>query len=232
MKAFLAAKGLTRKILLYAAARIQRLAAVAGMSPHDIEVDRFFRANGDKTLRQTYDLGPESLVMDCGGFEGQWASDMFARYGCTIYVFEPVPQFAENLRQRFRRNGRIVIHEVALAAVDGATTLVVCGDASSVFAHGSVRTKARMISAAHWLQANGIGCVDLMKVNIEGGEFDLLDHLIETKAIRLVKELQVQFHDCLPDAPERRDRIRMRLEETHECTWNYPWVWENWRRRG
>jgi hypothetical protein len=38
-----------------------------------------------------YDLNADSVCIDIGGYEGQWASDIFGRYGCTIHVFEPVP---------------------------------------------------------------------------------------------------------------------------------------------
>ena len=33
--------------------------------------------NGDKTYRLDYNLNENSVVFDLGGYEGQWASDIF-----------------------------------------------------------------------------------------------------------------------------------------------------------
>jgi hypothetical protein len=70
-----------------------------------------------------------------------------------------------------------------------------------------------------------------MKVNIEGGEYDLLDHLIESGLIQRVRWLQVQFHDFVPNAAERMRAIQDRLRATHEPEWQHEFVWESWRRK-
>ena len=37
---------------------------------------------------------PDDVVFDIGGFEGNWAGDIQARFGCEVHVFEPHPDFA------------------------------------------------------------------------------------------------------------------------------------------
>ncbi len=71
--------------------------------------------------------------------------------------------------------------------------------------------------------------VDLMKLNIEGAEFDLLDRLIAKKLHKKVTDIQIQFHKIDDKSEERRNKIREKLSKTHDCTWNYPFVWENWK---
>ena len=48
------------------------------------EQDRIFLSwlqdNGDETLRLDYELTPDSMVLDLGGYRGQWASDIFDKY--------------------------------------------------------------------------------------------------------------------------------------------------------
>jgi hypothetical protein len=41
----------------------------------------------------------------------------------------------------------------------------------------------------------------------------------------------VQFHDFVPNAEPRMRQIQQALAETHELTYAYPFVWENWRRK-
>ena len=104
-------------------------------------------------------------------------------------------------------------------------------DATSRYAPGIATTRACLVCASEFLSEHGIERIDLMKVNIEGAEYDLLDDLIETGCVRTVRNLQVQFHDFVPEAQARMRAIQRRLAETHEPTWRYEFVWENWRRK-
>ncbi|MGH8977302.1 MAG: FkbM family methyltransferase, partial [Acidimicrobiia bacterium] len=73
--------------------------------------------------------------------------------------------------------------------------------------------------------------VDLCKVNIEGGEYDLFDRLIETVWLARIRILLIQFHEWHPNAYARRRAIRRAFSRTHDEVWDYPFVWEMWRRR-
>ena len=71
---------------------------------------------GDSRFRFDYELTPESIVLDVGGYEGQWASDLYARQRCKIHIFEPVRDFADAIGARFSRNPDIDVHALALGA--------------------------------------------------------------------------------------------------------------------
>ena len=70
-----------------------------------------------------------------------------------------------------------------------------------------------------------------MKINIEGGEYDLLEHFLESGFIKNINNIQIQFHDFIPNAEERMKKIQYELEKTHSLTYQYPFVWENWQRK-
>jgi hypothetical protein len=71
--------------------------------------------------------------------------------------------------------------------------------------------------------------VDLMKINIEGGEYELLEHLIARGLTKRIRNIQVQFHeDVMAGAAGRMERIQSRLAETHHLTYQERFVWENW----
>ena len=67
-----------------------------------------------------------------------------------------------------------------------------------------------------------------MKVNIEGGEYDLLEGLIENGLTARIRNIQVQFHDFVPNAYERMKNIQLSLSKTHKITYQFEFVWENW----
>ena len=56
----------------------------------------------DKSLRLDYELDKDAVVLDLGGYKGDWAYEISARYDCAIYIFEPIPSFAISIRRRFR----------------------------------------------------------------------------------------------------------------------------------
>ncbi|HEX9426866.1 MAG TPA: FkbM family methyltransferase [Candidatus Polarisedimenticolia bacterium] len=211
-----------------------RLAQAVWRSPGQERTAAWLRDRGDATRRLDYDLDGSAVVLDLGGYEGQWASDIFGRFACTIHVFEPVPEFADRIAARFARNPKIRLHRVGLAGREGTATIALAADASSTHAPaapGAPRRSIALRAAAEFFREQGIGTVDLMKINIEGGEYELLEHLIEGGLIGRIRHLQVQFHDFVPDAARRMEAIQSRLMATHSLTWQYRFVWENWRRR-
>ena len=75
-----------------------------------------------------------------------------------------------------------------------------------------------------------IKSIDLMKINIEGGEFPLMEHIISCGKQAIVRQYQIQFHNFVENAVDRRIQISHALSETHIRTWCYTFVWENWRK--
>jgi FkbM family methyltransferase len=197
--------------------------------PDQQSVKVWFRDKGDKTLRLNYNLDESSLVFDLGGYEGQWASDIFAMYGCSIHIFEPVEDFANKIEHRFAKNKHIIIHKFGLSNKSNTAKISVSDDASSIFKPGLDSQYIKLVKAIDFLKEQDIQHIDLIKINIEGGEYDLLDHLLETGFISKITNIQVQFHDFVPDAASRMDSIQQQLRQTHSLTYQYLFVWENWR---
>ena len=74
--------------------------------------------------------------------------------------------------------------------------------------------------------------IDLLKINIEGGEFDIIPAIIESGDVKNVSYLQIQFHNFITHANEQRIIIRNQLAITHLEIWNYDFVWESWKLKG
>jgi FkbM family methyltransferase len=188
------------------------------------------RDQGDKTLRRDYALDASSLVLDLGGYEGQWSSDIFAMYGCTFHIFEPMPSFAQRIEQRFAQNPKIHVHAFGLAGEAHRAYLSEAADRSSLFSPSPSAQPIQLECAADFFQAAGFGQIDLLKVNIEGAEYELLEHLLASGWITRIINLQVQFHDFVPNAHQRMRAIQQALSKTHAITYQYPFIWENWQR--
>lgn len=184
---------------------------------------------GDETLRLSYDLKPNSIVVDLGGYKGQWSSDIFSKYCCFIHTLEPVPEHYEYIQKRFERNQKITPHCFGLSDETRRATVSIDQDRSSLLRQGQNCKEVLLVRADRFFEKNNLSRIDLMKINIEGAEYDLLDYLIESNLIKRIANIQVQFHDFVPDAERRMSLIHKRLQETHEIAWQYPLVWESWK---
>lgn len=193
-------------------------------------VRRWVRDKGDDTLRLDYPLDADSVVIDVGGYQGDFADAVNKRFGCRVVVFEPVPAFHSYCVERFAGNSKISIVDCGLGAFDGSLPIEVSDDASS-FNRAIPSAQPELVKlrkADSMLAELGLDKIDLVKINIEGGEYDLLPLLIESGWINRIRHIQVQFHNFVPESASLRDAIRARLGETHREMWNYEFVWESW----
>ena len=190
----------------------------------------WFADKGDETLRLDYGLDENSIVFDIGGYKGEFARDIFCKYGANIYVFEPLKEFYDICINRFKKNKKVHSYHFGLADRTFNTHIHVSDNASSIFNVDGIKTKITLKSISDFLNENNIELVDLMKINIEGGEYDLLESLIDKGLISKFRNIQVQFHDFIIDNPrERMENIQKELMKTHKLTFQYDFVWENWK---
>lgn len=120
------------------------------------------------------------VVFDFGGYEGEWAAAMRHISDCYLHVFEPHPKFAKALDARFTEDKMVAVHAFALGAEDGSFELSDDADASSAFAVGALAVTCQVVSFEKFLDSHNIGEVAATKMNIEGGEYDLLAAMIAT----------------------------------------------------
>ena len=170
-------------------------------------------------------------MVDLGGYQGQWTSDIFAKYCCNVHIFEPVNSFASQIALRFSMNPKIKVHNFGLAGVTSRARISLLENCSSILIESQDYEEIQLVKATDFLAQEGIEKIDLLKINIEGGEYDLLDHLISTNTVLRIENIQVQFHDFFPDAKTRMQNIQASLANTHELTWQYSFIWENWKRK-
>jgi FkbM family methyltransferase len=179
------------------------------------------------------DLDARSTVIDAGAYDGEWSARVLARYGCTIYAFEPDPFSFARLEERLGGEPNVRLFEHGLGASDGTATLTIAGPGSSMYEVESPfgTTEVRVRDVADVLDELDVESVDLLKVNIEGGEYDVLDRLAATGWLGRTRYVSVQFHEWHPKSYARRRANRRALRRDHEEQWSYPWVWELWRHR-
>jgi FkbM family methyltransferase len=149
-----------------------------GLGLKGIYLDDLFRINSEDLAGKT--------VVDVGAYIGD-SSVAFALRGAKVQAFEPLPLFQQYLYINARLNNvqdRITVHTVGLSdktsriqeaaelkalassqhGWDGRIESARCEDASQ---------GVLVVEALPYLQANGIGEIDILKLNCEGCEYVL-----------------------------------------------------------
>ena len=174
----------------------------------------------------------DDVAIDAGGHVGDWTGQIVCKYGCKVLVFEPIPEYCAQIRRRFSNNARVKIMEAGLAGHNGKESFVMDGLATSLFptrATGNAVT-VELLDVGDVFAQNGLSDVACMKINIEGGEYELLERMLQLDLARRVRSYLIQFHSSAPDYDARHKRIREGLARSHRMVFAYPHVWERWDR--
>lgn len=189
----------------------------------------------DRHLLHDADIGSQSIVLDVGAFTGKWADAVAELHDPVIYAFEPNPRSYARLEEKAANNRKLRPQQYGLGGRDETVEFTLNGLGSSMCDDRSrnrnvdkIQVKIAAIDSA-W-RSLSLDRVDLMKINIEGAEFPLLERMIETDMLDKVDTFLIQFHEWHPDARRRREVIQRALSQTHRQEWNYDFVWEKWVR--
>lgn len=170
-------------------------------------------------LRYEYDLKQDDVVIDLGAYRGEWANKIRSQYGCCVIAVEPTDsidsypcEFIKKAAWLFDGKLRFGGAFYYTSAFENPVSEYECFDVNSLLGRFDE--------------------IALLKINIEGAEYDLLTHIIDHGYISRIKHLQVQFHLIEEQQSEGHyDLVADGLKPTHELEWRYPFCWESWRRR-
>lgn len=190
------------------------------------DYDRW-NADGGEKLRFDYRIKSEDLALDCGAYHGTWSRQIYDRYRCKIVAFEPIKAYYD-ITVRTLDGTAAAIFNAGIGPVNTICDISIDQDASSILTHSAHRERIRIMSVNDIMREPSLSHIRLMKINIEGAEYDLLDHMLNTALVNRVEDIQIQFHQFVASAEQRRESIRARLCRTHRLTYDYEFVWENW----
>ena len=160
-------------------------------------------------------LGPDSVVYSFGvGEDISFDLELIAAFGMNVHAFDPTPRSiawarAQKLPEKF------VLHEWGIADYDGIARF----SPPENLEHISHTLLARSRSAgvpievpvlrlATTLERLGHARVDVLKLDVEGAEYDVIDDLLESKID--VSQLLLEFHHHLEGVPLSRTERSIR----------------------
>jgi FkbM family methyltransferase len=161
-----------------------------------------------------------SVIVDIGlGEDISFSESLMQKYGCRTYGFDPTPKSIDYVRKRQVANFRLF--EVGVAALGGDATFYLPDNADHV--SGSLFSATHVGRRSITVPLIAIGTVpevigttklDLIKLDIEGAEFDLLDAPGFARAVCHANQICIEFHHRWPEfGKEKTERAVKRLDE-------------------
>ncbi|MEZ5502554.1 MAG: FkbM family methyltransferase [Halioglobus sp.] len=189
--------------------------------------------NANSQLLHEADIDSDGVVIDAGAYTGEWATEIMERYNPTIHAFEPDPRNYKKLAKTAHEHSRLIPHQYGLGERNERVRMTMELLGSTMFADsrdtsGAPSAEVEIRDIADVWKSLDLGQVDLMKINIEGAEFPLLERMIKADLLKMVNCFMIQFHEWHPGAYGRRRNIRKSLAETHRLVWDYHFIWEKW----
>jgi FkbM family methyltransferase len=161
-------------------------------------VERFGTEYGGWNLRKG-SVQKDSIVYSIGiGEDISFDLGIIEKYGCKVFAYDPTPKVVQwlkgqNLPQAFD------FHTVGLASADGRVEFFAPENPDHVShsAKPSSQHKGEMLffevkKLATLMAKNGHSHIDLLKMDIEGFEYDALRNILEEKLD--VRQVLVEFH--------------------------------------
>ena len=170
-------------------------------------------------------LNKYDIVIDCGANVGD-VTELLAKNGTTVYAFEPNPYAFEVLNNRFDKRDNVICEMKAVGIRDDEAELffhenstqdeLIWSTGSSLLScktnvdtNKSVKTE--VIDLANFIKRID-GNIKLIKIDIEGMECELLDHLIDKGVLSDIDLVLVETHENkIPELIEPT----FRLKNTH-----------------
>ncbi len=145
-------------------------------------------------------LGNRSAVVDIGlGEDVAFSVSLGKKYGCAIHGFDPTPRALAYMQRMSFAN--FVVHPLAVAATAGTAHFHLPDNVAHVSgslvqdAHNAQSSiQVRVVSIRDVFDIVGAGTIDLLKVDIEGSEFELISSEEFAGVAGRIKAFCVEFH--------------------------------------
>ena len=174
-------------------------------------------------------FGPESekhlkyrnIVLDIGANVGS-ISSLFLTLGLTVHAYEPDSRCIAMLKRRFKwiNKDRIFIHHNAISNQNEEVTLnygSITTESNSIIKNKPGADGSTGIESVTAISIQNVidqlGYVSLIKMDIEGAEYDVLDVLLKSENIQKFGICLVEVHaKKIPDLMPRQKILEERIE--------------------
>jgi len=191
---------------LFYAALLHQNYKLMELGSRDTECSWFFAPEG---------LNEKSVIYSGGvGKDITFEHALVNQFGSAVVLFDPSPTGAETMNLPENQNPKFNFHPVALADHCGKLNFAPPQnpEEGSWFTHAEAAETIEVpcVDLSTLMERNGHTHIDLIKIDIEGAEYGVIDDLLKRKIP--VKQILVEYHHGMLPGIRRSQSIRSILK--------------------
>lgn len=173
-----------------------------------------------------YYLSPQDVCIDCGVNRGRFTDILILR-NCIVYGFEPHKLLYQNLLLKYKNNKNITIFNQAVHTKNEIIPFYLntkeiqninCTESASLIKRTDIETFSCEVEGIDFVEFTKTIIkqhrkIKLIKLDIEGAEFDIIEKIIENKIYEYVEYILCETHERLiENGTERLKTIKKLIE--------------------
>jgi FkbM family methyltransferase len=160
----------------------------------------------------TRGLHADSVIYSGGvGEDITFEQELIRRFGVKIHIFDPAPVAARTIA--LANTEDLLFKPVGLAASTAAKFSIGGGTDSSTWLMAGDSETLPCTELAREMEMNGHNSIDLLKIDIEGFEYEVLESCLKERIP--IKQICVEFHDFYPEIPKAKTKQMIRALKAH-----------------
>lgn len=192
-----------------------------------VTMERYLKDGGDSRFLWKLPIIEGDIIVEVGGYKGSFSEAIHKRYKPELFILEPIKDYFDLLKIKFLNINSIRVLNYGLGK-SGVADFGISDAGTGLYSNSNCRESVVLKSLGEFITENELERIDLLAINIEGGEYELIPEILNSGFMQRVRRLLIQFHTTHADCVARRNHIRSQLERTHEESFCYPFVWECW----
>ena len=172
-------------------------------------------------------INSDSVIVDVGGYRGRWSYQMAVRYNPNLFIFEPQPWCCEAMKELLK-DYKAQIYPFALGTKKGSFPICNFETDGCSFEeelageHRTLGGSLPMRKMSTEFEIIGLDHIDVMHMNIEGGEMTLVPHMLKNNIFPEI--LLLQHHD-----PVYTQDMYTMLGKHYDLLYDYGTILSAWR---
>ncbi|HYK38222.1 FkbM family methyltransferase [Alloacidobacterium sp.] len=158
------------------------------------------------------DMSPDAVIYSGGvGGDVTFEQELIRRFGVEVHIFDPSPIARNTIAQAHSEH--LHFEPIGLSGSKEAKFSVGGGSDDKVWFKAGDGDAATCTSLPQEMEKNGHHSIDLLKIDIEGFEYEVLECCLAQDIP--IKQICVEFHDFFPEIPKSKTKGMIRKLKSH-----------------
>lgn len=149
---------------------------------------------GKGAYQRMFEVEKGEVVLDIGASAGPFVQTILKNEPKQIHCFEPEPELFETLKKNVGMHSNVILNSLAIGPNDDEFLTTGLYDPNETEMNMKPPSSVRCVSFKTYIEQNNISQIDFMKLDCEGGEYDIFNDENMDWILKNVKKIAGEWH--------------------------------------